>query len=316
MADWALVIFASRESTEALRRTLASALVSAHGLASIDVLVNGNSQLASDIAKDVGGLDASARHVGTGLQAPRLRIWSIPFGDKANAWNQYIASIWNGETIAFFVDGYVRLNADAIALLGQAVAANEQALGGTGVPTMGWSAKSLRTNLITNTGFHGNLCCIKGVVLEQMRKQAIRLPIGLYRTDSLMGAFLCFAMDPTTHQWEDFRIHVQADASWQIDVARWWHPQDLRAFFRRLGRQSRGLLENRAISEHLVARAQLPQDMPGTACELVRAWSLRCSAEFHSLWKVNPLVRRAYRQVCEAKMPAEVEKLPVLISQS
>jgi hypothetical protein len=73
-----------------------------------------------------------------------LRIWSIPLGDKANAWNQYIHHLWAGQELVFFIDGYVRLNSDAIELLGGAVQSDPQALGGSGVPTVGRSARALR----------------------------------------------------------------------------------------------------------------------------------------------------------------------------
>lgn len=294
--SWALVIFASRETVTTLRQTIDAALVSAGDLASIEVLVNGNPQLASDVAhhrqQTVSPIEPSA---GSACAGPRIRIWSIPLGDKANAWNQYIHQIWSGEDLAFFVDGYVRLNADAVQLLGDGVTADDRALGGCGVPTVGRSAQALRNNLILNTGFHGNFCCIKGRVLAQMRDAGISLPIGLYRTDSLMGALLCYSLNPATHVWEDDRILVHPQASWQIDLARWWYPMDVIKFFKRVIRQTRGKLENAALANHLSIRRLPPQNLDATARELVLQWANRCPEELGALQKWHLGVRLAVR---------------------
>ena len=146
---WALVVFACRESLPQLRQTLDAARVSASACAVIHVLVNGNPVLAHALADEQtrgpahsdysNGDPDRPSHM---AQRPTVHIWSIPLADKANAWNQYIHQIWAGETLAFFIDGYVRLNPDAVGLLGSAVQANAQALGGTGCPP--WGARPRR----------------------------------------------------------------------------------------------------------------------------------------------------------------------------
>ncbi|OOV07296.1 hypothetical protein [Rhodoferax fermentans] len=287
---WTVVIFACRESLSRLRQTLDAAKVSAASCAVIHVLVNGNQALASALAQELTQRQLSAAKDEGG---PAIQVWSIPLGDKANAWNQYIHQIWAGEEIAFFVDGYVRLNPDAVDLLGHAVAANTQALAGTGVPTMGRSAKALRENMIVNTGYHGNFCCIKGHTIGQMRDKHIRLPVGLYRTDSLMGAFLCFALDPSKHAWEDYRIHVHPSASWKIDEAKWWRWRDVRAAVNRHFRQVRGKLENAAFTDHLAKRQCSPAKLPATARELVLEWAMCYPDDFKRITRKNILAKQA-----------------------
>lgn len=313
--SWALVIFASREAPLALRRTIDAALIAARGLARIDVLVNGNAQLAADISRYFteanGALIPPVQSAA--VKAPAMRIWTIPLGDKANAWNQYIHQIWAGEELAFFVDGYVRLNPDAVQLLGSAVKSDELALGGSGVPTMGRSADALRQNLIVNTGFHGNFCCIKGHAMAQMRDARISLPVGLYRTDALMGAFLCYAMNPATHVWEDHRIWVHPTASWDVDLARWWRLRDLIGIFKRVVRQARGRLENKAIANHLAIRRQLPQQLPKTAKELVLEWARRCPADLQPIISRDPLARWALRDICTKPVAVHAGQAAILL---
>lgn len=291
---WALVIFACRESLPQLRQTLAAALVSASTCAAIHVLVNGNPALANALAAELTKRQTDDAYRENG---PALKVWSIPLGDKANAWNQYIHQIWAGEDIAFFIDGYVRLNVDAVELLGNAVATNPLALGGTGVPTIGRSAKALREDLIANVGYHGNFCCIKGKTLGQMRHQHIRLPVGLYRTDSLMGAILSYALDPGRHVWEDYRIHVHPKASWQIDPARWWRLKDLQTYVRRYLRQARGSLEKAAFADHLVARLCPPSMFPDTAQELVLEWASRCRLDAKAMIQHRLFMRYALWEI-------------------
>jgi hypothetical protein len=246
-------------------------------------MVNGNSMLANELASTF----AERSSVASG-DTP-LKIWSIPRGDKANAWNRYVHDIWDGESIAFFVDGYVQPNPDAFRVLGDSVHANPRAWGGSGVPSVGRSAKALRQNLIVNTGFHGNLCCLKGDAISQLRSQKITLPVGIYRTDSLMGAFLCYGLDPASNVWEDFRIHVEPHASWQADALRLWHPRDLLLQWKRLLRQARGKLEVGAFSDHMAVHRRSPATLPTTVHELVLHWAKLCPAQVRRLYFGNPL---------------------------
>ncbi len=310
---WALVIFACRESLPQLCQTLDAALKSAATCAVIHVLINGNPALAIELARKLAEEHASATRPDA---APMVQVWSIPLADKANAWNQYIHQLWSGESIAFFIDGYVRLNTDAVELLGSAVAANTQALGGTGVPTMGRSAKALRENMIINTGFHGNFCCIKGETLRHMRDQHVRLPVGLYRTDALMGAFLCYALDPANHVWEDYRIHVHPTASWQFDPAQWWRIRDLHAYLKRYFRQVRGKIENAAFADHLANRRCSPATLPTTAQEMVMAWVESCPEDYRRLTRDHFLMKRAAKAIREAAPIPATSLAPQLVWQS
>lgn len=310
---WAVVIFACRESLPQLLRTLEAALIAATSCTVVHVLVNGNQALADGLATELTRRQNAPDWTETSLD---LKVWSILLADKANAWNQYTHELWAGEEIVFFIDGYIRLNADAVELLGTAVAANPQALGGTGVPTIGRSAKALRENLIVNTGYHGNFCCIKGDTIHQMRDKQIRLPLGLYRTDSLMGAILCYALDPGSHIWEDFRIHVHPTASWQIDPAKWWRVRDLRAYLKRYFRQIRGRIENAAFAEHLANRRCSPATLPATARKMVLKWSEQCPDDARVLARSNPVIRYVMAEIQSTALPMMGDALPKIVWQS
>lgn len=287
---WAIVIFASRESLAVLITTIKAAQIAARGVADINVVVNGKRELAKAVTKQLCDPEFA-------IAETPIKVWEITVGDKANAWNQYLHQIWSGERIVFFIDGYVRLNADSVKLLGEAVANQEDVLGGTGVPHIEPSTITPHAHLAPGSGFHGNFCCLTATAIEKIRLQHISLPVGLYRVDSLMGAMLCAGFDFASNNWVEGRIFVHPFASWQTDPKHWWRFSDIRAQIKRIFRQSRGVFENLAARDHLVVRKQPPELMPATANELILEWVQRCPEEANKVIRYNPLARRALADI-------------------
>lgn len=308
---WKLVVFAYRESLAMLIRTLNAAQVSAREIIGIDVVINGNTPLALALKNHLDNPDFVH-------EAVPVRVWDIAVGDKANAWNQYIHQIWAGESIAFFIDGYVQLNPNSIKLLGEAIADKAGVMGGTGVPNDGQVRNPPHTHSTPESGFHGNFCCIKGTALEEMRSRKISLPFGLYRVDSLMGALLTLGLDPVSNVWVGSRIYVHPEASWQTDPKHWWRMSDIRAQIKRILRQSRGMLENLAIRDHLRIRKQQPELMLQNADELILEWVQRCPSQVNKVLRFNPLARRALSDIKQSAGKAKTigKTTPVLMGFS
>lgn len=291
---WALAVFAARETPADLFMTIEAAMAS--GARSertvIDVLVNGNPELAAATAAYARSLPP------TSAAGPLLRIWSIALGDKSHAWNQYLHEIWPGSALAFFIDGYVRLRPDALERLARSVlAAAPQALGGSGVPSVGRAAAAIRKAMTTEGGIHGNYCCVTRETLLELRRRQFRFPIGLYRADALLGAMLAFRLDPALHKW-DLRnaIRVEPAATWATEPKRWWRLADIRATLRRRDRQAQGELENLAIIDHMSVRKQRPEDLPRTAMQLVLDWAERCPDAARMACAKDQRVARAFEQ--------------------
>lgn len=288
---WSLVVFASRESAGALESTLRCALAAATPGMVIDVLVNGNADLSRCAASEI-----APRLVLPG-QGVRLRVWSIAFGDKSNAWNRYLHDVWAGEPLAFFIDGYVRLLPDALRRLGDAVLADGQALGGSGVRHDGGPDGPLAQPVVRPGGFNGNLCCMKARAVDEFRRQGICLPIGLYRGDAVIGALLLYDMDPVGTRWADHRILVHAQARYVTDARRWWRWSDVVSSAKRMLRQAKGELENKAVRGHMTLRKRAPHLLAPTARALVTQWAAEFPGEFRSTWLRSPLSYAAYRQL-------------------
>jgi len=286
-----ICIFLAREPLKIALRTLHYALAAAPANTTIDLVVNGNSELSAALAQ-------YARQDDNG--DARVRVWSIGLGDKANAWNRYLYEIWSGESVAFFMDGYVMPQSDAIALLADRVMADGYVLGGSGVPSSGRRASSGSTQSPRAGGFQGNLCCIKGTAIEEIRARGIKIPIGLYWSDGFIGALLTFGLDPRKNSWDSRRIAVLPTATWTVGPRYWWRASDLASHYKRLRRQARGRLENRALQEHVANRRLAPELLPARAETLVRAWAAAYPREYWSTLVRNPLALNWAKQYTSA----------------
>lgn len=301
-ADIRIAIFASRETTETLFKTILSTLEAAPQHAQIDVLVNGNEPLAETIRQTFheDRIDCDAN----------LRIWSIKTGDKANAWNQHIHHISRGCSASFYMDGYVRPESNAIKSLLERMDSSSDALGGTGIPSTGRGARSLKNQLLTEGGFHGNLCCIRANALDAMRSRDIRIPLGIYRTDSTMGAFLSFGLDPSQFSWNPRKyISVDPNSTWKTDDKHWWNYRDVISSLKRFARQTRGQIENQAVRAHLAVLRKPPELLPRTVKGLVEGWMTTFPVESNRFFDSHPLSRQVMRQLLQDKDWNESELL-------
>lgn len=303
---WALAIFAYRESKEQLINTLGAARRGTNSDTTIDLLINGNSPLANELGKwlETCGEDWA-----------RLRVWSIKFGDKANAWNSYFHQIWQGEELVFFSDGYVSLRPDSVQLLGSALLDQPNKLGGSGIPSGSISARQLARTMLSEGGFHGNFCALKGDVINDIKRRSIRIPRGLYRTDSLVGAWLSFGLNPVDRGWDPDRLLVHPNVTWDTPPKHWWRYSDIVAKFRRKLRQARGRLENAAIRYFLATRKWQPESLPSDARQLINNWIANSPQEWRTTSRFDPLARHVLHSLADMTNLDSSEIQPQLIWQ-
>lgn len=285
---WSVAIIACRETLPTLTRCVQAAQ-SAVGQrqALIDVLINGNKPLAHETAAAAAAWQTSNC---------RVRIWMIEQGDKAHAWNEYLHQIWIPGTIAFFLDAYAEAQPNSFPKLAAALSNTPDTLAATAVPTAGRSAAWLREKMLRKGGFHGNMHVLGAHTMTRLRASGFRLPLGLYRTDSLINSVMNFNFDPAQYKWDTKRVAVVGAASWDVqDIAKLTVANVIGQFKRKL-RQSRGVLENLAVREHMAIQRRSPESLPPTAHELVSTW-LHChAAEARTLFIRSPLTYYASRQ--------------------
>ena len=304
-SPWAVAIIAAREAPDTLKRTVEAAQAASVNMDTlIDVLVNGNPALAREIAAWVAA---------SSDMRPNVQVWSIARGDKAHAWNEYVHRIWARGRTAFFLDGYAQPRPDAFALLAASLAQSPETLGATGVPSSGRTAARSKANMLVNGGFQGNMHAIAASAMETLHTVGFRLPLGLYRTDSLIGALLKFGLDPAANKWSGRRIAVSPDATWDIPGKTTLTLDNLVGQFKRRLRQAQGDIENRAVNDHLSVRKAPIASMPKTARQLALDWLDAHPAEARRLYMKSPLRLYAARKLREPQDWTAAELPPELL---
>lgn len=294
--QWAVAIFSSRENAEVLWRVVSSARRACSKLvAVVDVLINGNRALADEIV--------ALAEADTGTRSGHLaglRVWSFDLADKSFAWNTYIHALAPNASFVFFVDGYAEFESDALQHLARAFQRNERALAASGVPTLGPSARRLQRTMQTEGGIHGNLYALSGDCLRRLRASNFRLPLGLYRTDPLLGAALCFNLDPPNNVWDASRIAVVPEATWNYPVPKFWRWRDWRSFFKRRMRQAQGDAENSAVRRLFAVERRTVDCLPASTKGLIGDWIEAVPAEASRLFRRRPLVWFAWKKLLKA----------------
>jgi len=302
---WAAAIIACRETLDTVTQCVAGLEAASRFSAvpiCIDVIVNGNAALAQQAA-------VLAKDAADGV---RVRIWEVSRGDKASAWNEYVHHIWPGASTTLFVDGYVRVNADAPGILTQGLLEHPECLAATGVPTEGRTATAHRNSMISGGGIHGNMHAIGHSAMIQMRSSGFRLPVGLYRTDSLIGGAMAFRFAPAAFPWNVHLCYVAASASWSLINMPTNLYKVLSTFWKRRLRQAQGQLENLAVREHMAVQLRPPHELPACSKHMVLDWVSGHPEKVKSIVLRRPLVGYALYKL--KKSPA-VSSVPSITRQ-
>lgn len=280
---WSVAIFTAREQPSELFETIKATVKATNDHTIIDVMVNGNQSLAVSISDLIKLMHLPEN-------SPLIRIWSIPLGGKAHAWNQYVHHVWPSANIAFFVDGYARAHPDAFKLLATGMSVTNDAIAGTGVPTSGKTAIQLREDTLRDGGLHGAFFAIKEETMVELRRKNIRLPLGLYGFDTLLGAVLAFGLDPMKNEWDVRKyIFVHPDVTWEIDEKKWWRYSVVRTQFKRIYNNALRKLVVGATKNHLAKRKWSPESIPRTIEDFVLLWANDNPNEVLQTFKKSPL---------------------------
>lgn len=304
---WCVAVIASREKPKELLATIESILSSAHKLTNIDVLVNGNSTLASDISKLI------AERIFTD-NVSSIRVWSLSLGDKANTWNQYLHRIWPGNGIAFFVDGYCRISPNAFRLLEEGMESSPNVLAATSVPTTGRSSAQWREAVLTQGGLVGGLFAFKKSVMLELRERNFNLPLGLYGYDATLGAVIAFGLDPSKNQWNlKERIFAHPEVTWVTNQKKWWRPSDIKSHFNRTVKAALRVLVGQAVRDIFEIRKLVPEQLPRTTEELVLNWAENNPFDLRKTLRRSPLTRLALKNLRNPKDWSLAENIPILV---
>lgn len=306
-AEWSIAIFAARETPAEVLLTLKKAVVAATRTSIIDIVVNGNQPLLEALLADKQALQDCLSPQLT------LRLWCVAFGNKAHAWNQYVETIWPATRTAFFVDGYVQVQADNLQRLADSLAASDTAIAASGFPMSGRTSRDIQAALQAHGGLHGNLFAIRQSAMQALRQRKIRLPLGLYGFDTVLGGFLGYGLNPQEYTWDmKGRVTTEAGVHWQVREKHWWNPDDLRTQLKRILNNALRALVRKATTYYLRDQKRLPETLPPTIEAYVMEWAARNRGELHKLFLRTPLSIVPYLKLRQARARPLAATPPVL----
>ncbi len=263
------------------------------------VIANGSSDGSASLA-----LRAARDH---GLAA---RAYTIAHGDKANAINHSLGDLREAADAHVFVDGYATIGKDALTGLVAALAANPHALAATGVAGNGRTMAAVTEETLRGGRLHGQLHALRPGFVDRMAQEGIRLPVGLYRGDGLLGSMVCHDLDALKHAWDDSRIKGVAEARYAIPVLSPLRPADIARQLRRKVRRMRGQLENAAIQSVIYTHGYAA--LPDFADDMIAAWLAAGGAPEAGLAD-RPFMALALRRHARAIRPSATALQPVFL---
>lgn len=259
---WSAAVFARNEA--ATIGDCIRALARARGDAALHVTIvlNGTTDHSAEAAL------AALREAGQ-----PGRVFAIAQGDKANAFNQFIRHLRPPAQAHVFVDGYAAVAPDALRRLHAALDAHPAAQAAAALPSSGRSAPTLRAAMLRDPGLHGSLFALRDGFLDRVVAQGLRLPLGLYRGDGLLGSFVLHDLDASGGGWRTERLALVPEATWSAPSLRPWRGRDWRRLWRRLIQQARGRLQWAALREDIYPHgfAALPEDADARVLRWVAA---------------------------------------------
>ncbi len=209
------------------------------------------------------------------LQAVRqallpARVYTIAYGDKANAINQALA-ILPAARLHVFVDGYAVVARQTLTGFFHVLDANPRAVAATGVAGNGRTMARATADTLQQGGrLHGQLHALTPGFVARLRQAGLGLPVGLYRGDGLLGSMACHDLDAVSKPWDGHLIAGAAHAVYLIPPLSPWRRADWQRQFRRKVRQMRGRLETAAIKSVIYRDGYA--GLPAFADDMIAAW--------------------------------------------
>jgi glycosyltransferase involved in cell wall biosynthesis len=298
--DWNVAVFCRNErwSIERCIESIADASRDRRTL--ITLIVNGSTDDSAALA-----LEAARRC------AIALAVFTIAHGDKANAINRFFYVLREPAQYYFFIDAYVSIARSALRVMEQCLAHDPTAIAATGVAVNGRTmVRYTEATLNHGARLHGQLHALRPDFIERLVMQGLRLPIGLYYGDGLIGSMAMHDLDPLRNEWAPRRIVGSPEATYEIPVLSVLRPRDLRRQFQRKIRQMRGRLENLAIRAIVYNHGY--EGLPEYADDMVTAY-----LSHHGRPSPAPLDRPfqtlALRQIGAAVRPDAASLEPTLL---
>jgi hypothetical protein len=262
-----------------------------------------------------GTTDASIDRAAEALRDHHLpgRIYGIAHADKANAINHAFYALRQSARLHVFIDAYAIIAADSFKGFATMLSSHQEAVAATGVAGNGRTMQAATQETLLKGGrLHGQLHAFRPSFLDRLTQAGLRLPIGLYRGDGLLGSMACHDLDALHTPWESHRVKGTIEAVYQIPQLSPFRPRDIVRQFRRTVRQMRGRMENAAVTDIIYKNGF--EALPRSADEMIRAW-LEGGGTVPVTISERPFMALALRGL-RRPAPPEADLAPVLLHQT
>ena len=297
--DWNVAVFCRNEQASIAHCIESIARASLSRRAMITLIVNGSTDNSADVAL------VAARWCGVGIA-----IHTIVHGDKANAMNRFYYDLREPAAFYFFIDAYAKIGPGALAAMEAILATRPDVVAVTGIALNGRTMHRHTEPTLTDGGqLHGQLHALRRDFIDRLVGRGIRIPIGLYYGDGLIGSMAMHDLDPLRVAWEPKRIRGSREATYEIPMLSIVRVRDLIRQFHRKIRQMRGRLENLAIRSIVYEHGY--EGLPEYADDMIRDYLAAHRLPPVSL--ADRVFRRlAVRRVRAARRPEPGRLTPVM----
>ncbi len=302
-ADRSIAVFARNEQNTIFKCLTAIAAACQSSTFRVSILINGSTDRTLDVA-------LSHPLVSKGS----ADIFVIEYGDKANAINRFIYDIRCDAQAYFFIDAYTEIGATALAALERPLALDPVLNASSGVPSIGRSARLLAQQMIRSSGLVGGLFALRRRFVDAFCERHLRLPIGLYRVDGLIGSMAMHDLDPVKNPWRTELVQVVPEATWNQRVLSLYRVRDILHQFNRMLRQARGRLENSAIKSVIYRSGY--EGLPDSTDRMILDWLSSLSMPERLRWYRSPLVALAIYRTRRATVPLSSELVAKKVAPS
>jgi glycosyltransferase involved in cell wall biosynthesis len=300
--DWNVAVFCRNEQASIGNCIESIARAGARRRMLVTLIINGSTDSSAAVAL------SAARDCGASLA-----VYAIPHGDKANAMNRFYYELRDSADYYFFVDAYARISPTALTELESCLANRPEITAATGVATNG---RTMRLNSAATLAWgghlHGQLHALRRDFVDRMVARGIRVPIGLYCGDGLVGSMAMHDLDPLHIEWKTQRIGGSPGATYEIPMLSPFRVNDLKRQFHRKVRQMRGRLENLAIRD-IVYKAGY-EGLPEYADDMILQY-LASNQLPRTTALSRPFQALALRQIQASRRPDPQRLRPVLLDR-
>jgi hypothetical protein len=243
-----------------------------------------------------------------------LDVYRIAHADKSNAINRFFYDLRVEAGGYCCVDGYVTIGPEALSAFADCLATRREAKVVTGIPVNGRSMYKLSKRALEDGGIvFGNLYSLRTELIDRLIAKNIRLPLGLYRGDGLLGSLAAHDLDATGQPWKNRRVVAVREATFEIASLSLFNVRDLRRQLRRKVRHMRGQIENEAIKQ--IVYSQGYEALPRYSDDMIDAFLVDRGAPRTSLLD-RPFMMLAIRQHRQAHPIDPASLLPVLFTST